>query len=167
MYARQAGVGTASHPFPAFAETLSLAFSLAATDDLESLDLDVLQAIVVDSPRLSRLVIDCESSEPNHYKTFSAILCSVLQRKQLVWALESRKLQFWGPWREDNYGIITSADILSVPTEHADDEITITLSFAQQVEWILCFGPDEREVYLQKLTAARIDGGASTAARRA
>ena len=159
MYTRRPDVMTADlQPQTAFVERIVLWLSFAAEDAIESITLNALQAIT-DSPHFSKLVLAYINGSENEYKTLKTILHSVLDRKQLMWALDSCKLQFETPWVDE---IITSSDIVSAPTEHTDGEITITLDTAQRAEWLLCFMPDAREKYLQKLMTARMGKGSSS-----
>ena len=147
-------------PQLAFVERIDLWFSFAAEDAVESITFSALQAIV-DSPQFSQLVL-LYSDDPkcsNEHETLKMILCSVLGRKQLTWALESHKLQFWGPGKGE---IITSSDILSVPTEYTLNDAAIHLDIVQQAEWLLCFTPDQREDYLRDLVTAQTDRGSSS-----
>ena len=113
------------------------------------MNFDVLRAIV-DSPQFSRLVLAYGGGpKPSHeYETLKTILRFVLERKQLAWALESRKLQVETPWEGE---IVTSSDILSASAEHTLGDATITLDINEQVEWLLRFMPDAREEYLRYL----------------
>ena len=159
VYARRPDAMTADRqPRPAFVECIALCFSFAAEDAVESIKFDALQAIA-DSPQFSKLVLEYSNDSENEYKALKTILRSVLDRKQLVWGLESRKLQFEGPRKGE---IITGSDIVSVPTEYVDGDITITLDTAQRAEWLLRFTPDAREECLQELLTARMGEGSSS-----
>ena len=125
---------------------------------MESIKFDMLQA-VVDSPQFSKIILEYTNDSENEYKALKTILRSVLDRKQLVWALESHKMQFEGPRKGD---IVKSSDIVSAPTEHIDGDITIPLDTAQRAEWLLRFTSDAREEYLQKLVTARMSEGSSS-----
>ncbi|EKM51808.1 uncharacterized protein PHACADRAFT_262152 [Phanerochaete carnosa HHB-10118-sp] len=59
---------------------------------------------VVDPPHMLSLRIESSGRQGEVYEAAKRILCSVLHRTQLTWALESGKLQF-GP----SYKPITSA----------------------------------------------------------
>ena len=158
VYARRPDAATADpEPRLAFVECIHLWFSLAAEDAVDSIKFDALQAIA-DSPQFSKLVLEYSSDSGNERKTLKTILHSVLDRKQLVGALESRKLQFQGPRKGE---IITCSDIVSVPTERTDSDIITTLDTAQRAEWLLRFTPDAKEEYLQKLVTARMGKGSS------
>ena len=155
VYARRPDATAANpQPRPAFVERIELMFSFAAKDAVESIKFDVLQAIV-SSPQFSKLVLaySSRSKRSNEYKRWKTILYSVLDGKQLTWALDSRKLQFKTPSRRK---IVTSSDILSVPTEYTFGDVTVTLKPAQQAKWLLCFTPDAKDEYLQKLVTARM-----------
>lgn len=160
-YARWPDV-TATHRQPQHAsvERLVLFFSFASEDAVESIKFDALRAIV-DSPQFCKLVFQSDdgSKSSNEYKTLKTILRSVLDRKQLTWALDSRKLQFQTGWKGD---IVPSSDIISVPTEHILGDVTITLDTSQQAEWLLCFTPNERMRYLRDLVGETTDIEATT-----
>ena len=159
VYARRPDATTADRqPRPAFVERIELCFSFAAEDAVESIKFDALQAIA-DSPQFSKLILEYTNDSENEYKVLKTILHSVLNRKQLMWALESRKLQFRGPRKGE---IVTSSDILLVLTEYIDGDITITLDTAQRAELLLRFTPDAREEYLQTLVTARMSEGSSS-----
>lgn len=158
VHARQPRGGIGSQPSSAFVESIRLWLSFAADNSVESLTFGTLQPIV-ESAQFSEFVVQCDDSEGTEYQTFKRILHSVLERKQLAWALKTRKLQFWGPRKG---GRVTSADILSVPTEHADGDIIITLDTAQQAEWLLRFTPDAREEYLWDLAHKQTGSPAET-----
>lgn len=152
---------TDPQPQHALVERMGLKLSFAAEDAVESIKLGALQA--VDSPQFSKLILaySDDSERSNKYKTVQTVLRSVLDRKRLMGALESRKLQFEGPRRLEGE-IVTSSDILSVPTEYTLGDVTITLDTAQQAEWLLHFTPDARDEYLQKLVAVQTGGGSSS-----
>ncbi|EKM48655.1 uncharacterized protein PHACADRAFT_202555 [Phanerochaete carnosa HHB-10118-sp] len=119
----------------------------------ETLAWDALRAIV-DSPHMHPLCIDHIGPVDRDFEAAKRILCSVLRRTQLTWALESGKLQFRD--RISNADLATSEDILSVPTEQTIDDITVTLDIAEQAEWLLRlvhsrFEQNTREHYLRKL----------------
>ena len=160
IYALRPDTTAGFRPTPAFVVNhgIDLWFSFAAEDAVESLKFDGLQAIV-ESPRFCKLVIASDDSEGNQYKTFKRILHSVLERKKLTWALDSHKLQFDGSGKDE---IIRSADILSVPTEDTDGDITITLNIAQQAEWLLRFTQHKRSAYLRALAYERGGGESRT-----
>ena len=88
---------TDPQPQHALVERMGLKLSFAAEDAVESIKLGALQA--VDSPQFSKLILaySDDSERSNKYKTVQTVLRSVLDRKRLTWALESRKLQFEGP----------------------------------------------------------------------
>ena len=144
VYARRPDAMTADRqPRPAFVERIALCFSFAAEDAVDSIKFDALQAIA-DSPQFSKIILEYSNDSENEYKALKTILRYVLDRKQLVWALESQKLQFETPWEGE---IITCSDIVLVPTEYIGGDITIPLDTAQRAEWLLYFTPDEREEY--------------------
>ncbi|EKM48954.1 uncharacterized protein PHACADRAFT_202190 [Phanerochaete carnosa HHB-10118-sp] len=119
---------------------------------------------VIDSPHMRCLRIVHGGPEYHDFVVAKRILCSVLRRAQLTWALESGKLQFGSRWYAENY--VTSADILLVPTEHTIDGIMITLDITKQAEWLLRpvhsrfekERKETREHYLQKLVMNRTSG---------
>lgn len=165
VYRPSASPGAAWSPL-AYIESISLWTSFADVDATESIPFDALRA-VVDSPLIRHLRFETWDSESQEYKTMKSILCSVLRRTQLTWALESGKLQF----RSSIYPV-TSTDILSVPAEHTIDGTTITLDITEQAKWLLCgclsrdpWKPPvpAREKYLRKLIAARASGASVNA----
>ena len=161
VYARRPDATTADpQPQPAVVERIKLWISFTVEDAVESIKFDTLQ-VIVDSPQFRKLVLAYSSGSENEYKTLKTILRSVLDSKQLVWALESRILQFETPWIDQ---IITSSDVVSVPTGHTDGDNTIALDTAEQAEWLLRFTPDAREEYLRKLVTARMSEGSSSQA---
>ncbi|EKM52845.1 uncharacterized protein PHACADRAFT_261499 [Phanerochaete carnosa HHB-10118-sp] len=137
----------------AYIEKVTLRLSFTDAEVVDLLPWDVLRT-VIDSPLLHCLRIESRWRQDDEgYETTRRILCSVLCRTQLPWALESGKLQF-GHHHPDKS--VTSADILSVPTEHTVDDTTITLDAAEQAEYLLrIFHPDGREKYLRELASAR------------
>lgn len=145
----------------AYIERITLVLLFADIDVIEYLPLDAFQA-VLNSPHLHYLRLAARTRVGQDYETMKMILCSVLRRTQLTWALESHKLQFGDYYRFMHNDIVTSADILSVPTEHTIDDTTITLNTAEQAEWLLRGPHQSKKVeYLRELVAART-GGAST-----
>ncbi|EKM48936.1 uncharacterized protein PHACADRAFT_265969 [Phanerochaete carnosa HHB-10118-sp] len=108
---------------------------------------------------MRHLYIGPLSEDDQAFEILKRILCSVLRRTQLTWTLESGKLQFCKFY----HGSITSADILSVLTEHTIDDTKITLDIAEQAEWLLRSDdsdvPDDRrfgrEKYLRQLVTER------------
>lgn len=143
-------------------ESITLDLSFADIETVNSLAWDALRA-VVDSTHMRCLCISYSRPQDKAFEVTKKILCSVLRRTQLTWALGSGKLQFGG-FSSDP---ATSADILFIPTEHTIDGTTITLDIAEQAEWLLLpvrrpyTGGATRETYLRRLVAARM-GGVST-----
>ncbi|EKM53731.1 uncharacterized protein PHACADRAFT_260229, partial [Phanerochaete carnosa HHB-10118-sp] len=137
-------------------ESITLRLSSSDLEVANTLPWDGLRP-VVDSPHMHRLCIADGMLPHQSYEATKRILCSVLRRTQLTWALESRKLQF------SNFDhSITSEDILSVPTEHTIDGTTITLDIAEQAEWLLPASRPglsdidaTRNQYLRRLVATR------------
>ncbi|EKM49001.1 uncharacterized protein PHACADRAFT_132023 [Phanerochaete carnosa HHB-10118-sp] len=142
----------AESPF-AHISSIALGLSFADVEAVDTFNWDVLR-VVVDSPHMRCLRINYFVSHGG----VKRILCSVLRRTQLTWALESGKLQFGYRYGD---GSVTSADILSVPTEHTVDDTTITLDIAEQAEWLLYPvlrrypGRTTREEYVRQLVAER------------
>ncbi|EKM52876.1 uncharacterized protein PHACADRAFT_261541 [Phanerochaete carnosa HHB-10118-sp] len=149
----------AGSPF-AHVESIALQLSFEDVEAVDALDWDAFRA-VVDSPPMHYLRIHYFQQRNKDFQTAKRILCSVLRRTQLTWALESDKLQFGCHLSDPT----TSADISSVPAEHTIDDTTITLDIAEQAEWLLRpvrppFLADgtTREEYLRQLVAARASG---------
>ncbi|EKM52870.1 uncharacterized protein PHACADRAFT_261539 [Phanerochaete carnosa HHB-10118-sp] len=145
----------------AHVESIALTLSFADVEAVDMLDWDALRA-VIDSPHMHYLRIHYFEQQNKDFEAAKRILCSVLRRTQLTWALESGKLQF-GQFFGDP---ATSADISSVPAEHTIDGTTITLDIAEQAEWLLhpvrrsfnYLDNITREEYLRRLVAARVSG---------
>ncbi|EKM52559.1 uncharacterized protein PHACADRAFT_261062 [Phanerochaete carnosa HHB-10118-sp] len=137
---------------PAYIESIALALSSTGVHDVESFPWDVLQP-AIDLPLVRHLRF--EGLDGQEYEAMKKILCSVLRRSQLTWALDSGKLQFI----TFDSNPVTSADVLSVPTEHTVDGIAITLNTAEQAEWLLhpVSHPllATRKEYLRKVVAER------------
>ncbi|EKM48732.1 uncharacterized protein PHACADRAFT_266182 [Phanerochaete carnosa HHB-10118-sp] len=161
---RPSAAGQDAGPPLAYVESISLQLSFENVEAMDTLDWDALRA-VVDSPHMHYLRIRYFQQRNKDFETAKRVLCSVLRRTQLTWALESGKLQF-GRLTGDP---VTSADILSVPAEHIIDGITtITLDIAEQADWLLypvqrrhLARDTTREEYLRQLVAARASGASA------
>ncbi|EKM52872.1 uncharacterized protein PHACADRAFT_198921 [Phanerochaete carnosa HHB-10118-sp] len=154
---RRPSTGQDAGSLLAHVEEIALNLSFADVETVDTLPWDALQAIV-DSPHMRRLLITCYTlpSLMQARKTSKRILCSVLRRTQLAWALESGKLQF----QTFKPNPFTSEDILSIPTGHTIDGTTIALDITEQAEWLLHsdnpYDPrNSRKEYLRQLVAAR------------
>lgn len=73
------------------------------------------------------------------------ILCAVLPRTQLSWAVESRRLAFQRERTGAEYDSPASEQIRSVRAEHTADGARVTLGVPEQAEWLLCFKRCGRE----------------------
>ncbi|EKM52874.1 uncharacterized protein PHACADRAFT_198923 [Phanerochaete carnosa HHB-10118-sp] len=140
--------------------SITLTLSFVDVEAMDTIDWDALRA-VVDSPHMHYLRINHLWSRSKSFEVAKRILCSVLRRTHLTWALESGKLQF----NRHNSDPATSADISSVPAKHTIDGTTITLDIAEQAEWLLLPvrqplypGDATREEYLQQLVVTRASG---------
>ncbi|EKM51196.1 uncharacterized protein PHACADRAFT_263208 [Phanerochaete carnosa HHB-10118-sp] len=143
-------------------ESITLQLSFADIKAVNTLTWNALRA-VVDSPHMHFLRINHFLPHGAAFKVTKRILCSVLRRTQLTWALDSGKLQFWSFYSDS----VTSADILSVPTAHTISGTTTTLDITEQAEWLLSLANPysvgtTREKYLRQLIVVRA-GSSGTA----
>ncbi|EKM52863.1 uncharacterized protein PHACADRAFT_126976 [Phanerochaete carnosa HHB-10118-sp] len=139
----------------AYIERITLVLSIADVDATGSPPFEAFQG-VVDSPHLRYLRLAARTRRGQDYETMKNILCSVLRRTQLTWALESHKLQFGDYYRFKHNDIVTSADILAAPAEHTINDTTITLDTAEQAEWLLRSSHQNKKAeYLRELVTAR------------
>ncbi|EKM48540.1 uncharacterized protein PHACADRAFT_202689 [Phanerochaete carnosa HHB-10118-sp] len=146
-------------------ESIDLDLQLGDVEAVDTLPWGGLQP-VVDSPHMRCLSFSHYGLGGANFEVSKRMLCSVLRRSQLTWALESGKLQFknYCPGLTENP--VTRADILSVTTEHTIDGTTIALDIAEQAEWLLRpvhsrFKADAdttKEHYLRKLVTNRTSG---------
>ncbi|EKM48066.1 uncharacterized protein PHACADRAFT_203293, partial [Phanerochaete carnosa HHB-10118-sp] len=165
----QSSVGQDAGPPLAHIESIDLDLQLGDVGVADTLPWDGLQA-VLDSPHMRRLRIAYDRLGNTKFEVTKRILCSVLRRSQLIWALESDILQFKTRYSVERF--VTSADILSVPTEHTVDGTTITLDIAEQAEWLLRpvharsgrEANGSREHYLRELVTNRPSGASTDAA---
>ncbi|EKM50246.1 uncharacterized protein PHACADRAFT_201086 [Phanerochaete carnosa HHB-10118-sp] len=144
----------------AHVESITLDLSYNDAEVVHTLPLDALRD-VINSPYARSLCINFAEPGYEGFKVMKGILCSVLRRMQLTWALESGKLRFWDRYRDRDP--ITSADILSASKEHTIDGTMITLDINEQAEWLLRpvrFPIHEftKEQYLRKLVRTRTGG---------
>ncbi|EKM48279.1 uncharacterized protein PHACADRAFT_203013 [Phanerochaete carnosa HHB-10118-sp] len=165
----RSSAGQDAGPTLAHIESIDLELRLGDVGVADTLPWDGLRA-VVDSPHMRRLCIKYNGPGNECFEGAKKVLCSVLRRSQLTWALESGKLQFERNYRPENS--VTREDILSVPTKHTIDGTTITLDIAEQAEWLLrpvharsgYEANGSREHYLRELVTNRPSGPSTDAA---
>lgn len=126
-------------------EWIRLYMSFTSEDELESLSFESLRSNS-DHPLFTRLTVACRDPDGPEYRTFKSILRSALQRKQLSWALESDLLWFH---REGTSAVISSSDILSMPTEMTIDDDLVSLDVEEQADWLLYRDSETRDEYLR------------------
>ncbi|EKM48118.1 uncharacterized protein PHACADRAFT_109377 [Phanerochaete carnosa HHB-10118-sp] len=165
----RSSAGQDAGPTLAHIESIDLELLLGDVGVADTLPWDGLRP-VIDSPHMRRLCIKYYAPENGCFEGAKKVLCSVLRRSQLTWALESGKLQFERHFRPENS--VTREDILSVPTKHTIDGTTITLDIAEQAEWLLRpvharseeHTTETREHYLRELVTNRPSGPSTDAA---
>ena len=83
------------------------------------------------------------------------VLCVVLRRTQLTWALDSHRLKFERRLDNDERHVLSSEQILSVAVEHTIDDQHLTLTVPEQAEWLLHSTTAAKDAYLRQLPAQR------------
>ena len=104
---------------------------------------------------LQRLGVWARPSNQSDLNGIKKILCAVLRRTQLSWALDSRRLEFIQRFDSKRSSVLSSASILSRPAEHIVGDKPVTLDVPEQAEWLLHFQPKNRNAYLRQLVAQR------------
>lgn len=105
--------------------------------------------------RLEELVVRARVGNWDDQVGMKTILCAVLRRSQLSWALDSRRLVFVGHLDKKPRDYLFSKEILSVRAEHVIDDKHLTLDIPEQAEWLLRFTFGRRKAYLRQLVAQR------------
>ncbi|GJE95584.1 hypothetical protein PsYK624_117700 [Phanerochaete sordida] len=128
--------------------------------EVESLPWDALEPLL--DPAHAKFL--CFTVAPGgQYHSVKRLMCAVLRRTRLAWALNRGLLHFCKHRHPDRRPLssLSCADINVVPAEHAVDGHALTLDTEEQAEWLLrIFQGSGRDAYLRELVAARmVDGG--------
>lgn len=105
--------------------------------------------------RLEEVEIWARQNNKTDSEGMKAVLCAVLHRTQLTWALDSHRLKFEQRLDNDERHVLSSEQILSMAVEHTIDDHHLVLTVPEQVEWLLHPTTAAKDAYLRQLPAQR------------
>ena len=139
---------------PAHVEKITFLCGFVDPEAVEELPWDGLQPITA-LPLFRMLCFQARmrQAEEQRYACMHRVLCAMLRRARLTWALSPARIEFRYSWADEP--AVTCEDILTLPKSHVVSNTHIVLEVHEQAEWLLRGLDETRRTYLQNLLYAR------------